>query len=200
MTSAEKYLKDNLLPEEKVLWSGKPTNVKPFEKPFGTGIIIRFVISVLLIIFAIWYWPYAMSHNFETSMPITMTIIMLAISAFICISPFYNARRLPRRCLYAITNQRALIVYNVNPAIARSRELSAVMGSSYETLATGCGTIYIGEKVKGAARKARDFSLIPDMPDEGMPLMFYSVENPAAVFATLTQCEGGEESAEIASA
>lgn len=201
MTHAERYLKENLLPEESVLWSGRPQKVNPFEKPYGTAILIRFIISAALIAFAIWYWFYALGIGFDPNMPITMTIIMVAIDAYLIIQPFTSARRLEKRCLYAITDQRALIVYNVSPAVARTRELSAVMGSSYDTLTNGCGVIYVGEKTKAAPRKARDLSLIPDMPDNDLPLMFYNVADPASVFAILTKNEvhaEGEEAAATA--
>lgn len=193
MTHAEKYLKENLLPEEKVLWSGKPEKVNAFEKPFGMNYVIRCIISAALIAFAIWYWFYALGIGFNVNMPVTMTIIMLAIAAYLTLQPIFSARRLASRCLYAITDQHAMIVYNVNPGVARSRELSAVMGSSYDTLSTGCGTIYIGEKTKAAPRKARDLSLIPDMPDDELPLMFYSVPDPASIFAILTKSEANAE-------
>lgn len=189
MKHAEKFLKENLLPDEKVLWTGRPTNVKTFEKPYTIGYIIRFIIGVICIAFAIWYWSYATTKGLGTNLPVTMTIIMVAIAAFLFIAPFTLPSRLAKRPLYAITNQRAMIIYNVNPAIARQRELSAVMGSSYETLSTGNGVIYIGEKTKEAPRKSRDLSLVIDMPDNDLPLMFYSVENPSAVFATLTRVE-----------
>lgn len=193
MKHAEKFLKENMLPDEKVLWTGRPTNVKTFEKPYTLGYIIRFVIGVLCIVFAIWYWTYAMAKDLGTSLPVTMTIIMVAIAAFLFITPFTLPARLAKRAMYAITNQRAMIIYNVNPAVARQRELSAVMGSSWETLSTGNGVIYIGEKTKEAPRKSRDLSLVVDMPDNELPLMFYSVENPAAVFATLTKVEVGDD-------
>lgn len=189
MTHAERYLKEELNPGETLLWSGRPANIKTFEQPHGKMIILRFVISAALLAFAVWYWFFAAAQNFEINLPLTMTFIMVAISAYLCIKPFSEVSRLKKRCLYAITDRRAMIVYNTNPSIARCRELSESTDASYELLSSGCGNVYVGKKCKSAPRKARALSLSPIMDDDDLPLIFHSVENPAAVLAHLAAPE-----------
>ncbi len=192
----EQYLNENLLPDETVKWTGRPTNIKLMEKPMSNFVILRWVISALLLVFTVWYWTFALAHGFEISLPVTLTVILVLVAAWVAVSPLISNRRAQSKCLYAITNKRALILYKTIPIITRVRELDTVTDSSYDTLSTGCGNIYVGAKTKNAPGKARDMAFVSDMPDDELPLIFFSVEDPASVFALLNAREARHEDEE----
>lgn len=173
----ENYIQSNLQPNEIVIWMGRPEEVRLLEKPFHIPILAKWIVSALLVVFCVAYFGFATHYGFDMMLTRNLIIGVLVIAAILVITPLFSLRKL-KNCYYCITNQRAMILYDMKPVIVRSRDLSRVRSFSYDLLSTGCGTLYIGERTKKSQWASREQSTSHDLPEEDMPLMFHSVRNP----------------------
>lgn len=183
----DEYIKNSMLDGEKIIWTGRPQKVKLLEKPFQNSIFARWAVGAAILIFSVWYSSYAVEMAIEGDRVRNFVIILIAIAAVIALGPLWTVRKLQSKCIYCITNQRAIIFFAVNPIKMKFRMLEDVSSVSYEDLPNGCGTVYIGEKTDKARKMSRLQSTNANIPDQDLPLIFYSVDSPAEVCRHITK-------------
>ena len=182
----EAFVKENLNDSETVLWTGKPAGIKLLEAPYGSPIIVRWIICLVFAVVAIWYGLIYVpgNDNINTNGGIIM-LVVLVIVAFIAVRPLMEVFRLNSKCFYYITNQRALILIKGNTDIVKEKSLADAPEISLDTISEGVGNVYIGNKTDNAYKRARFSVTSPQQDEEDLkkPLVFYSVANPDEVIS-----------------
>ena len=173
---------------EVILWAGKPSGVKLLDMPYGTQIIIRWIIGLIFVVFGLWYQliflPGAANPGMSGSV---FMLVCFAIAAIIALLPFMDIYRLNSRCSYYITNQRALSLFraSADKHVLKEKKYADISEITSDTFAEGRGNIYIGTKMKNSVNRARAEILSPPVsPEDGgneRPLIFHSVAAPDEV-------------------
>ena len=180
----EALIRDKLNDNETVLWSGKPFGVKLLEAPFGSPIIVRWIICLVIAVVALWYGLIYVPGNDSVSTNGTaIMLVILVIVIFFAIRPLMDISRLNGKCFYFITDRRALVLVKGNSETVKERSLADLSEITMDTISEGRGNIYIGTKAKNSEKRARFSVLVPPQIDENeeKPLVFYSVANPDEV-------------------
>ena len=182
--SFEKDINEELGEGEKLLWAGRPTAFKLLDAPYGTPVIIRWIICLILFASALWYGfifiPSA--ENISVNGNVVMAI-WLAITAALALWPIKSIKKIKGKCVYCITDRRAIIMIPGVTKLVKERLYSDVKEITHELYAGDIGNIYIGKKQKNSLKRARASVLIPPMGEEDKehPLTFHSVKNPGEV-------------------
>lgn len=179
----ENYVTRNLQNGETILWSGTPSNVKLLEAPFTVGIICRWILAAVLLVFAIWYQFYCQTTGISSRQAVVFGAVLILCAVYLALDPIRVVGRLKKKTLYCVTNQRVIACYQARSMKMKFRTLDELDETSVELLSTGCGNLYLGHKGKRAAKLARvQYSMNEMMErDEEMPLVFYSIKEPENV-------------------
>ena len=183
----EQYVKSQLQNGEHILWSGTPSNVKLLEAPYTVGIVIRWVVAAALFAFCIWYLTFFPTVGVSSTQAVVISVIIALIGVYLVVDPIHVVAKLKTQTFYCITNQRVIACYKARPMKMKFRTLDELDEISVELLSTGCGNLYFGRKTKRSAKMARVQFAMSELQehDEKMPLVFYSVKDPEAVYNTL---------------
>ena len=175
---------------EVILWAGRPTGIKLLDMPYGTSVILRWLIGVVFVVFALWYRFIFLSssENVSTNGNVIM-LVCLVIAAIIALLPYMDILKLKNKCSYYITNQRALTLIkgSSDKRIFKEKNLIKISEITSDIIADNRGNIYIGEKLRNSFSKARGSVLSPlskqEDDEKDRPLIFHSVEAPIEVIS-----------------
>ena len=170
----EQYVKSQLQNGEHILWSGTPSNVKLLEAPYTVGIVVRWVVAAALFAFCIWYLTFFPTVGVSSTQAVVISVIIALIGVYLVVDPIHVVAKL-------------IACYKARPMKMKFRTLDELDEISVELLSTGCGNLYFGRKTKRSAKMARVQFAMSELQerDEKMPLVFYSVKDPEAVYNTL---------------
>ena len=177
-------IRDSLHDEEEILWAGRPEGMKLLEAPYGTPIIIRWIICLILAAAALWYGliyiPSSAGSGVNTNV---VMVIWLAIVIAIALWPLMDVNKLKRKCAYFITDQRALTFVTGSSGKLKDMFYTAVSEITFDIIEGDRGNVYVGKKLKNSPQKARISAFTPpvDSEEEQRPLIFYSVINPEEI-------------------
>ena len=185
----DELIAKELSEDETVVWRGRPTGIKIMEAPYGTIYLIRWGICLLCVIFALWF-GFIYGPAQETTKSTGVMVVLFLIIVFIALQPLLDIRTIQRKCVYCVTNQRAIVSTVGTSFKMKSKYFKDIDEISTDTLSGNRGTIYIGKKLKNSPRKSRGDSLTypnnaEDTDAEKRPLIFYSVDNFAEVMIYL---------------
>ena len=175
----DETLKTTLEQDEGIKWVGRPFKIKPLDAPFGTMLIIRWAICLALLVFAAWYsLVYVPANNTGGGWP--FSLILLAVAVFIAMRPIYDVSLIQEKCVYIVTNKRAIICLLTSVPKTKSAYFSDSKEFDIDMLSPVAGNIYLGSKKNNSLSKSRDDTLFFPGPDEDpvRPLALYNVENP----------------------
>jgi hypothetical protein len=133
---AQNELQSELLPDEKLLWSGKPAG----------GIKLRSG-DALLIPFSIFWFGFAIFWEFGATMSgggpffTIWGIPFICIGFYICIGRFFYDKRNREKTFYGVTNNRIIIKSGVLKSTVQSFNIRGLSNLSIDTKADGSGTI-----------------------------------------------------------
>ena len=190
----EELIHEELNDGESVLWSGKPTGIKLLDMPYGSPIIIRWVICLAFIAFALWYrFIYIVAANSGMNGN-TIMFVCLIIAIVVAALPLLDIYKLNNKCSYYITDKRALILVKGSTRILKEKKFSDISEITFDIITDNRGNIYIGEKLKNSSSKARVSVLTPARgPEEGdSPLIFHSVTDPADIVDLFPALKAGD--------
>ena len=178
-------IKEDLNEGEEVIWAGRPTQIKLLDMPYGSSIIIRWIICLVIVVFALWYGLIFVTsaENLRVSSN-TIMLVCILIAAFIALRPVMDVSKLQKKCCYFITNQRAITIISGSTRKFKDKLFADVSDIAYDIIADDRGNVYIGPKLKNSQSKARVSALTPTMDSEeekNRPHIFYNVAEPAEV-------------------
>ena len=121
----EKQLRDHLLEDEQLLWSGCPEPFDTFDKTNKTSIITGIVIKALVLLGILFLLFNGVRDNGSINPGII--IVILAFGAFAVMNPFLVARRLRKKTVYGLTNKRILRSGAIDNAVPYERIKTALL-------------------------------------------------------------------------
>ena len=177
------YISAELKEEEEVLWAGRPEGVKLLEMPFGTAIIVRWAICLVILAVFLWYrfifFPTSAAQSVNANVVLVVGVV---IALFVALMPIMDIRKLNKKCYYYITNLRAISLTTGSSGKLKDKLYSDVSEISYDLIVDESaerGIVFVGKKLKNSFKKARTSALTPPTDeDKARPLVFYSVPTP----------------------
>ena len=162
----DEKLKAALMNGETVKWTGRPEASKLLEKPFGTRLYITWAIAaVVLIVSCVLLMPTVVTSDIYRVECIALLIAVNFAPVMLSFQPIFDLKRLENKTLYAITDQRVLV-------ISKEDVMSLVINDNTKIA------------VKNIA-KSRVYSILGVKDIDGaksvLGLVFYNVKNPDAV-------------------
>ena len=103
----EAQLREHLMEDEQLLWSGCPESFDTLDKTNKTSIIVGLVIKALITL-GILLLFYISAHENGDSVKPGVVIFILVFAALAVINPFLVARHLRGNTIYGLTNKRIL--------------------------------------------------------------------------------------------
>jgi len=185
----KELISEDLNDNEVILWTGKPAGIKLLDMPYGTSVIIRWIIGLVFVVFGLWYQFVFIPSAKNPGMSGTVfMLVCFVIAAVIALMPLMEINKLKNKCAYYITNQRALVYIKASSEKRNIKEkkYEDVSEISSDIIADSRGNIYVGAKLKNSHSKARGYVLSPPGTDEEgkeRPLIFHSVVDPEKVIA-----------------
>ena len=169
----EQSLREHLMEDEQLLWTGRPEAFETFDRTNKTSLIIGLIIKVVVALGLI--ITYVASLDKDSIKP-GIVIIVLLFAAFALINPFLVARRLRKKTLYGLTNKRVMRSGAYDQAIPYERIKSAVL----RTDADGHTTLLCGSRAVNLKprlwRAEADASFINNAGEpEADRVIFYAV-------------------------
>ena len=183
VNALEELISGELGDGEKVLWAGRPTGMKLLEMPYGAAIIIRWIICLVCVIFALWYGyvfvPASEGLNVNANV---IVLVVIVIALVVSLLPLLDIIKLKSKSFYYITNKRAITLVTGSAGKHKEKLFSDISEITYESIAENRGDIFIGEKLKNSSKKARVYVLTPPNDEDNVkPLVFHSVVNPEEI-------------------
>ena len=168
-------LKNILRKDETVLWAGAPEPVEVLEKPHVPLLIVRWAVCAVLGVLLIAYLTYFSVYVFQVENQARIVVgVVLAACIFVALRPFMDARGLPKRVCFAVTDQR-FILYRRNGDAFDYRELTDMTEATVEALPTGAYNFFIGP-VTNSLRRSTHLNVTEYREDAKLdPLVFASV-------------------------
>ena len=168
-------LKNILRKDETVLWAGAPEPVEVLEKPHVPLLIVRWAVCAVLGVLLIAYLTYFSVYVFQVENQARIVVgVVLAACIFVALRPCMDARGLPKRVCFAVTDQR-FILYRRNGDAFDYRELTDMTEATVEALPTGAYNFFIGP-VTNSLRRSTHLNVTEYREDAKLdPLVFASV-------------------------
>ena len=121
----EKQLREHLMKDEQLLWTGRPESFEVLDKTNKSGIIIGSIIKILITLGILAF--YIISNLEKGSIMPGIVVFILAFGIFSLINPFLVARRMLKKTIYGLTDKRILRSGANNEAVPYERIKSAVL-------------------------------------------------------------------------
>lgn len=148
-------LKEELWPEEKVLWSGKADEFVTLDST-NKAAYIRRAITILGIVIGLClvYIVYVTSKGIELKLGLVAIAIAFAVLGSV---NFYSDAKKLRRAFYAVTNKRIISIIDV----PKSVEYARINAAQLKTDEDGHVSLLCGKKViQSKSHKWRMFALL----------------------------------------
>ena len=165
--------------DEKVLWESRPQKVLLTETPHIFIAILRWVISITIVILSAKYFVYAQAMEIELTKSISVCVILALWALVIASRPFKDKIRLENDIRYIVTNQRmmAYSTSKANRVYYPYRKLDKIDEVTIIENKEGNATMYIGKpKAYTVFFQRSDLPVVP-ATDEDKPLIFYNIKN-----------------------
>jgi len=166
---------------EVILWAGRPSKIRLLDAPYGTPVVIRWticlIIAALAVLYRIVYTPTAGSTSVNGNV---VMLVVIVVAALIALFPVKNILKLNKNCYYYITDRRALSLVTGSSIVLKEKWYTDVQEITYDILAADRGNIYVGNKQKNSKSKARTSILTRQVESEDeakLPLTLYNVSN-----------------------
>lgn len=115
----EKQLREHLLDDEQLLWTGYPKFTETLDKTNKTSIIVWLVIKAIIILGIM--LMYLLSAQSEGAKHPGVFFFILAFAVFAVLNPFLIARRLRRKTIYGLTDKRIIRAGSTDNAVPYDR-------------------------------------------------------------------------------
>ena len=170
----EEQLREHLLEGEQLLWTGRPESFDTLDKTNKTPMIAGIIIKILITVgFLALYIPSAQESG--KVLP-GLIVIVLLFAAFALINPFLVVRKLRKKTIYGLTDQRILRAGEYDQAIPYERIKSAVLRTDKDGhTSLLCGPRAVNLKPwKWRGEAEASFINNPDDP-EAARVIFYAI-------------------------
>ncbi|MBP5169073.1 MAG: hypothetical protein ILP14_07710 [Oscillospiraceae bacterium] len=136
----EEQLREQLLEDEQLLWTGCPESFNTFDKTNKPSIVFGLVIKALFILGILFMFLYS-AQNGGSKQP-GIFICIIAFAVFTVLNPFLIARRLRKKTIYGLTNKRIIRSGSTDNAVPYERIKKATLDTDKD----GHTTLLCGER------------------------------------------------------
>jgi len=133
---AQAQLQTELLPDEKLLWAGKPAGGIKLR----SGDILLIPFSILWFGFAI-FWEFGATMSGGDPFFTIWGLPFICVGFYMCIGRFFYDKINREKTSYGITNNRVIIKSGVFKVSTQSFNIRSLFNLSIDTKADGSGTI-----------------------------------------------------------
>ena len=131
----EKYLNENLLDGEKILWRGKSEPFKLLAPPYSRSLPFLWIASiVILVFFSMVFIPFAIRLHFNFVQIIFWIVFVMLMPFSLCVHSVLDKKTIEKRISYVLTNYRAI---TLTPKEINSMLISSSTPYRLETLPDG---------------------------------------------------------------
>lgn len=176
-----KDYKNTLLPDEHVIWSGKPDNVPLLSEENRKALPTRWIACAVAFVALTAAYIVLLAQS-GRSFSFLVELLLLVACGWIAYIPVMDWNDLRRKTSYYVTNKRVILVVGKN-VYALNR---AGIKVSCEQTKDGVTHILWGASENILPRRYRRLTVIPDTLDENPCLIFYHVNESAAKLQDLT--------------
>jgi hypothetical protein len=177
----ENEIHDQLTPDEKLLWSGRPA--QGFRLHQEDAMAIPY--SILWLGFSI-YWVVTVANMSAPLFSLLFGMVFVVVGLYLLLGRFcLNAAR-RKNTLYAVTNERVIIISGIATQSTKSLSIDTLSDVSLTEHANGTGTIYFGA-VPNWFWWQRSITW-PGYTSVMVP-SFELIENPRSVFQTIREAQ-----------
>lgn len=153
-----KSYEEVLLPEEEVVWQGKPANLPILSKETKTALVLRWIgCAAAFVILTILYAVAA--QNVGASFNILVVLAFVVVFGYSAVIPFTDHKSLQKKVFYYVTNKRVILmsgkdIYALNRA-----------GINTKVVEGDCDSVHIlfGSCVKKTGRQFRRYTVLPEV-------------------------------------
>jgi len=193
MDSIDSHITNQLAPDEKIVWAGKP---HPFSAKSGgyakrltTRAIICAIAAVVLVA------AYIIAAKATSSNVGAVGIILgILIPGYIALSPYLDARRLQNKSQYAVSSRRLFVMPDEKHLY--TMDLNEISNIQYVGAEGGCGHVVVSTDPAQStdALKLRKLAISPKLPDDAAvgaanakatTVVLYNLQNPEEVMGYL---------------
>lgn len=182
MNTVHEKIKAQLSYGEQVLWSGQPRQ----------GIIVRATDTLMIPFSLLWggftvFWEMSVIESNAPAFFILWGIPFVIVGIYMIIGRFFVEAKQRANTLYAVTNERILIVSGILNHNVKSLNLRTLSDLSLSEGKSNVGTITFG----GRSPFALMFSGVSSWPGMGaqMPPRFDSISNAKSVYETIRSAQ-----------
>ena len=123
----DNQLREHLMENEQLLWTGRPESIDTLDKTNKTSIIVGSIIKATVTLGLILLYIFS-SQGKGDVMP-SLIVCILALGIFALVNPFLTARRLRKKTIYGLTDKRVMRSGVYDEAVPYTRIKSAVLRS-----------------------------------------------------------------------
>jgi hypothetical protein len=177
----ENEIHDQLTAGEKLLWSGRPAQGLRLHQ----GDVMAIPYSVLWLAFSV-YWVITVGSMGVAPFYLLFGMVFVVIGLYLLLGRFCLDAARRKNTLYAVTNQRVIIISGIATQSTKSLSIDTLSDVSLTEHANGTGTIYFGA-VPNWFYWQRSITW-PGYASAMVP-SFELIENPQSVFDTIREAQ-----------
>jgi hypothetical protein len=180
----EEQVKPDLLPGERVVWTGRPAAGHLLT--YGDALLIPF--SLLWGGFAIFWEATALGltlGRFAPSFFALFGVPFVLVGLYFIAGRFIYKAWAKGRTIYAVTDRRVMVVSTTFGRRSESLMLNNLPGLGTSVGSGGVGSITFGSGGLASSLYANSGMWFPGRGSAAMPMAFYDVENVASVVALI---------------
>lgn len=176
-------LRETLMPDEKVLWKGRPEAFPLMTAANKGRMITRWVVcAAVFVAFTVFYLLLANSKDGMEASYIVVAIVLLAC-AYVALVPIIDRNKIIKKCKYYVTDSRAIVIVGDKEGFALSRKGLKVLRVPGED---GCVTLLFGSHIEQPERKRLVGAFVPGKAENSeliTGMSFYNIKDDEEINA-----------------
>lgn len=181
----DKYLEENLLDGEKVLWRGRSESFRILSGAYAKTLPVIWAVSgIILAAFAVWFIPFALRIRPSVPQMLFTCVMAAVIPVSLCAHSVSDCRIIQKELEYALTSCRAIAVRGNSGMFMRIDE-----NTPYRTEIQEDGTeiLYIGSAcdVRSSGSRAKAVMGVygdPENPNRVTGMVFYGLKDAQKIW------------------
>ncbi len=176
----DKYLGENLLDGERILWKGKSEPFKLLAPPYSRSLPLLWTVSLGILLIALFlFLPFARNMQVDSMQLLFLFVIVALVPATLCFHSIADKRYIEKHITYIFTNYRAI---SLTPKEINSMLINASTPYRLETLPDGNEILYIGDACNTTSYLSRENTITGIRKDAAdanriTGLVFYGLHN-----------------------
>ena len=182
----DSHITNQLAPDEKIVWSGKPHPFSAKSGGYSKSLSTRAIICAIAA--AVLSAAYVLAAKASSVKAGAVGIIIcILVPAYIALTPVFDARRIQKKSSYAVSNKRLFVMPDEKRLF--TMDLDEISTIQYVGAEGNCGHVVVSKdpSLSTAGLNLRKMALSPVLPDgssagatqaEAKTVVLYNLQNP----------------------